>query len=258
MPGVRRGGTGLGLPYARRLAGLLGGELDADQRAGPRDHGRAPPAARPGRWARSSSRTTTPAFRQVLRGLLAGMAGQVIEAADGEQALAALAGAGGPGPGRPADARPGRLRSAGAAARRRSRRSSSPAPTREPPPRAAALLRKDELTRDRLAFTIRGSPGRAMMRAPGRDCSWSTTTRPSATCMATWLRRAGHTVTEAATGREALARLRRPNWSCSTSPARHERLRGLPADQGRPGHRGDPGHPGVGHRGRPWPTGRWA
>ena len=34
--------------------------------------------------------------------------------------------------------------------------------------------------------------------------------------LATWLRRAGHTVTEAATGREALAQADRPSWSCST------------------------------------------
>jgi signal transduction histidine kinase len=35
VPGARRGGTGLGLPYARRLAGLLDGALDAVAAASP-------------------------------------------------------------------------------------------------------------------------------------------------------------------------------------------------------------------------------
>ena len=34
--------------------------------------------------------------------------------------------------------------------------------------------------------------------------------------LATWLRRAGHTVTEVTTGQEALAQAAGPSWSCST------------------------------------------
>ena len=79
-----------------------------------------------------------------------------------------------------------------------------------PPPRAAALLRKDELTRDRLEFTIRG-----VLCGSGAD---DRATAPATLLlvdddeakryvMTTWLRRAGHTVIEAATGGEALEKV---------------------------------------------------
>ena len=95
-------------------------------------------------------------FRQVLRAMLAGIADRLIEAEDGDQALAAVAeddvdlvld--------RPADARHGRRA-------RCCDRLPAAMPAIvitgldvEPPPRAAALLHKDELTRERLAFAIR-------------------------------------------------------------------------------------------------------
>ena len=69
--------------------------------------------------------------------------------------------------------------------------------------------------------------------------------------VATWLRRAGphgdrggHRAEGAGPGQ------RRRAGPARRQPARHQRLRGLPADQGRPADRGDPGDPGVRHRGR--------
>ena len=155
VPGARRGGTGLGLPYARRLARLIGGELTLSSEPGA---GTTVVLSLP--HGLPSLGTVVVAddddgFRQVLRAMLAGIADQVIEASDGEQALDVIA-AGGADlvltdlrmPGTDGYALLGQLPSAIPAIVITGLDSA-------PPPPAAALLRKDELTRERLAFTIR-------------------------------------------------------------------------------------------------------
>ncbi|MGC1756492.1 MAG: response regulator, partial [Trebonia sp.] len=94
-------------------------------------------------------------FRQVLRAMLAGTADRLIEAADGAQALAAVAAEG-------VDLILADLQMPGVDGKTLLDRLPAGLPAivitghDEPaPPRAAALLRKDELTRERLAFTIR-------------------------------------------------------------------------------------------------------
>ncbi len=169
VPGMGRGGTGLGLPYARRLAGLLGGALTLTSEP---EVGTTVLLTLPDGWPALGSVVIAdddPAFRQVLRGCLAGIAAEVIEAADGEQALAAVA----MGKARLVLAdldMPGM---------------DGHALVRELPPDipaivitglapvsvagAAAVLRKDDISRERLAFTIRNVLAAAGAARRGSD-----------------------------------------------------------------------------------------
>jgi len=157
VPGIRRGGTGLGLPYASKLAQLLGGNLELASEPGvgttvvlTLPHGT--PAIGTVVVADDDA-----SFRLLLKGMLMPMADRLIEASDGRQALAILAD-------EPVDLVLTDMRMPGldGAALMARLPASLPAivitgADVARPARAAALLRKDELTAERLEFTVRAA-----------------------------------------------------------------------------------------------------
>jgi CheY-like chemotaxis protein len=103
----RRRGSGLGLPYARRVVHALGGDLTLSSRPG---EGSTFTVSLPVRWVASLAQEVSPpggresldvdldvglvllvdddeGFRRILRGMLQGMAGQIVEAGSGQEGL---------------------------------------------------------------------------------------------------------------------------------------------------------------------------
>ena len=155
VPGVRRGGTGLGLPYARRLAALIGGGLTlaSEPGAGTTVTLRLPHG--PARIGTVLIADDDASFRAVLRGMLAPIAAEVLEAEDGSQALEMLSD-------QHVDLLLADMLMPGLDGRELLARAPAAIPAIvitgldiEPPARAAGVLRKAELSHDRLAFAIR-------------------------------------------------------------------------------------------------------
>ena len=155
VPGAKRGGTGLGLPMARRLAQLLGGDLTLSSEPGA---GATAVLRLPAGLPSAGTVVIAdddPGFRQVLRAMLNGIADRVVEAEDGAQGLAAVGA-------EPVDLVLADMSMPGMTGHTLLDRLPPGLPAIvitgldiETPPRAAALLHKDDLTRERLAFAIR-------------------------------------------------------------------------------------------------------
>lgn len=96
---VDRAGSGLGLPYARRVTEALGGTLTVESTVGvgstftvtlPVGWPDGPEAAPPTELGHVLVVDDDPVFRHVVRGMLQGVASRVSEAADGAEAVAAV------------------------------------------------------------------------------------------------------------------------------------------------------------------------